>query len=255
MNVSGRSIMKVKLSFLLALFVSSASLVGCQSVVPKFYIPASIGEDQRAKIAKIVGSDEVVLDKQGNVDVDFMRKKYPNYIALGFSEFKGTEVSDDEIKTHAASIGASVVIVFQGYLGNMQTGSVTNAVPIPGAGAIAFNNPIKKDIHEYHMAFLAKYYGKRERIGFDGADLSAELQQKLQRNKGVVVTKVNASEPAFEAEMLLGDVITTIDGVEIINRNSVGLAIREACNKEKPFIIQVIRGENKTKDLTIKSCI
>jgi hypothetical protein len=191
MGVSGRSIMKVKLSFLLALFVSSASLVGCQSVVPKFYKPFVIGEDQRLKIAKPVGTEEIFLDKQNTVDADYVKQKYPGHIALGHSDFKGTEISDDEIKSHAASIGASVVIVVQKYLGNMQTGSVTNAVPIPGAGAIAFNNPVRKDVNAYHMLYLAKYHGKKERIGFNDTDLSAEIQQKLQRNKGVVVTKVN----------------------------------------------------------------
>jgi serine protease Do/serine protease DegQ len=70
---------------------------------------------------------------------------------------------------------------------------------------------------------------KRGRLGFSAQDVTPELAKAfgIERNKGVVVARVEADSPAENAGMKVGDVIVKVNGKEAISsshvRNEIGL--------------------------------
>lgn len=186
---------------------------------------------------------------------DVINDQYSDYRVLGSSDFRSVAVGDYELKSQAATVGASLVAVFSGWVGTVQTGVIGNSVPLKGGGAIGIATAINNDVNEYHAIFLAKYAGKKERIGIEMANLPADVQQRLERNKGVLIVGV-ARGPAFDANILIGDVLVAINGIQVIDIASTGILVRDACRKGDSFVLSVLRGiEGKSRDISIANCM
>ncbi len=64
----------------------------------------------------------------------------------------------------------------------------------------------------------AVYFVKQKfGLGVLVQDLNDSERQELQTNKGVAVRVVVDGTPAFDADILSGDIITTLDGVAVVN--------------------------------------
>jgi len=98
---------------------------------------------------------------------------------------------------------------------------------------------------------------KRGRLGFSAQDLTPDLAEAfgINRNKGVVIARVEADSPADKADMRVGDVIVEVNGRDVSNsaqvRNEIGLLrIGESVK------IQVLRnGKSKTLTATVEDQI
>jgi hypothetical protein len=102
---------------------------------------------------------------------------------------------------------------------------------------------------------LNKDSGNKERIGISTTNLPAEVQQRLERNKGALIVDLIRG-PAFDANMLVGDVVIAINGTQVIDIASMAISITDACRKGGPVVATILRGkEGKQLDISMPNCI
>jgi hypothetical protein len=232
--------------------------VGCSDVVQKTYRSQVIGNDQKDQFQKPADESEITIDRfkfEGASSQELISKKYPAYRVLGASGFKSTGVSDYELKKAALTAGAAVVVLVENWQGTVQTGTLANAIPLVGGGAMAMAVPLTADRFEYAAFFLGKYTGGKDRIGIELKPLTTDMQQKFDRNKGAYINAVAPRGAAFDADMLNGDILIKVADSVVLDAVSAGELIRSSCRKGPPFDIEVLRGaEAKVRKLTISRC-
>lgn len=94
--------------------------------------------------------------------------------------------------------------------------------------------------------FIKQKFG----LGAFSRDLNDSERQDLQTNKGAVVRLVVDGTPAFSADVLVGDVVTAIDGVSITNAQSFGELLRERRGRLVSLSI-VRRGQRIEKSIQL----
>lgn len=78
------------------------------------------------------------------------------------------------------------------------------------------------------MDFGAAYFVKRKwSFGLEPRELTDQERQALQSNRGVAVRLIVDGTPAFDADILVGDLLTEIDGVPITSLASFGALLDE----------------------------
>jgi hypothetical protein len=113
-------------------------------------------------------------------------------------------------------------------------GSVTNMVPVT--------------IHrmDYSAAFFVKM---KVRFGAFFRDLNDEERQKLQTNKGAAIRLVVDNSPAFKADFLVGDIITSINGNKVESSRALLSSLESQTNQAVKF--EIIRN-NSTLEKSIR---
>jgi len=242
------------LSSLLALM-----LAGCASGYKEFYQQAqgATPEAVAARRASPPPATPIVeRSRPGNSQaiLDAYRKR--GYVVIGDSMFNsGTRESDDSAVRQAQDVGADLVLI----LDPTYTGSVTSSVPIttpttttsystgsataygPRGSVTAYGSgttttygsttnyvPVTVHRSDYGAVFFVK---QRFDLGLFFRDLTDSERQELQSNKGIAVRVVVDGTPAYEADILVGDVVTTIDGVSVSNVKAFTDLLRERRGK------------------------
>ena len=77
------------------------------------------------------------------------------------------------------------------------------------------------------------------RLGVRVEELTDEMRQRLKTNKGVYVTVVVKRSPAFAADVIEGDIITKIDGTEVLDGPDFVQLINRY--REKEFTLTIYR--------------
>lgn len=163
------------------------------------------------------------------------------YFVIGQSMFNSGRQEDEySAVRQAQQVGADLVLVLNPHY----TGSVTSSIPITtpttstsyssgtataygpmgpvtayGSGTTttygSTTNYIPITVHR--SDYGAVYFVKRRppKLGVVPRDLTDAERQELQSNKGAVVRIVMDASPAFDADILPGDVITALDGVSV----------------------------------------
>lgn len=245
------------IKIILTIFVSVV-LAGCSTVVEKTYRNITIGSDQKDLFDVPKNVSEIVVERikfEGQDLSELMSTRFPDYRILGFAGFKTAGVGDSELKKQALASGASLVALVSKWEGTFQSGTVASAVPMSGGGALALAIPVMADRFEYQAIFLGKYLGGKDRIGITFKPLPIELQQKLETNKGILIDKVTPRGPAFDANLLAGDVMIKVNGTVVLDQNSSAELIRGACRKSLPFYLSVLRGPDANqRELKVIRC-
>lgn len=117
---------------------------------------------------------------------------------------------------------------FNGWRGlNDASGSYhgRSVVVVPGKSSTQLV-PVTEDSYEIHAVFWRK--GPPPIFGAQVAPLPSSLRAELQQNSGVLVTRIITDSPAFRANILQGDVLTSIDGrpIDSPDRLKAGLEQR-----------------------------
>jgi len=209
--------------------------------------------------------------QSGNIQatVDGYLKR--GYVPIGDAFFNsGRRESDDSAVQHGKDVGADLVLI----LNPKYTGSVTSSVPIttpttttsfstgsataygPGGPVTAFGSgttttygtsttyvPITHHRSDYGAIFFIK---QRFILGTFMRDLKDSERQELQSNKGVAVRLVAEGTPAFDADILIDDVITAIDGVSVSSPKAFSDVLRDRRGKQVSLSI-VRRGQRLEK--------
>ena len=91
---------------------------------------------------------------------------------------------------------------------------------------------------------------QRFELGVFSRDLSDAERQELQTNQGAVVRLVVDESPAFIADLQIGDVVTAVDGVAIVNAQTFNEFLRERGGKQVALSI-VRRGQRLEKTVQL----
>ena len=87
-------------------------------------------------------------------------------------------------------------------------------------------------------------------LGAFSRDLNDAERQELQINQGAVVRLIVDGSPAFNADLLIGDVVTAVDGVAIANAQGFNELLREREGKQVTLSI-VRRGQRLEKTVQL----
>jgi hypothetical protein len=124
-----------------------------------------------------------------------------------------------------------------------------------GSGTITTNGvatsyiPVTVHRSDYAAVYFVK---QRYGLGVFTRDLNDTERQQLQTNKGAAVLLVVDATPAFDADILVGDVITSIDGVSITGTEVLGAYLQE--HRGKTIAISILRGGRRIeKSVTLNS--
>lgn len=196
------------------------------------------------------------------------------YNPIGYSSFtSGRAESELNAIQQAKEVGADLVLIFD----PKYVGSTTTSIPITvpttstaytnssatafGAGGTvtAFGNattttygtttnyiPLTINRSSYGAIFFIK---RHYSLGLATRDLNDNERRMLQTNKGVVIRVVVDGTPAFDADLLVGDIITSVDGLVVSNVTAFDSLMGE--RKGKTVSIRFIRG-TQAMEKTVK---
>lgn len=248
-----------------ALLSALAALAGCASGYKEFYQSNNELDPQKIselRVAPPPSQPLIERARPGNPDdiLDAYAKR--GYIMIGNSMFNsGRPESEDAAIRQGQEVDADLVLI----LNPNYTGSVTSSIPITtpttnttysNATATAYGRggPVTVygsgtsttygtatnyiPITVNRVDYGAVYFIKRKFLfGAFYRDLNDAERQELQTNRGSVARLIVDGTPAFNADILIGDVFTTLDGVVIANSQTLSELLGEKKGKTVTFSI------------------
>jgi S1-C subfamily serine protease len=159
------------------------------------------------------------------------------YAPIGYSSFNSGGASEDMLREHAAKIGAAVVLVYRTQTASM-VGSSNYFMPSLGMS-------ISVPQEHRRFDFLAQYFAKQNpnsvRFGAYYENLTPEQKLKIQSNKGAVISIVIRGTPAYQNDFLEGDIIRSVNDVQVEDAAHFGKLLAE--HEGKVVSVGIIRGE------------
>jgi len=259
--------MKHIISIMLLLFIVS----GCKTTgYNQFYQP-NFDIDSMASVDRLKSNETPKIFASNDLNTDIKILKAKRYLVVGTSSFNGPYEDTEGAIEQAKDIGATVVLIKSEFT---NTESITVPFLLPtssttySSGNAYLGNtygqysgetktygktvvPINKKQSRYDQA--AVYFAKsnqKMKFGFGLKELPANLKNDLERNSGLLVDIVYENTPAFMANVLVGDVIISIDGKAIYNHQTANMIFKEYVTGQGEIELKVIRG-NKIKLLKL----
>jgi PDZ domain len=266
--------MKTKQWISVSLIAISTALAGCASGYKEFYSPNTGIDQQRiAALRAAPPPAQPLVERASPGSFDEIINAYAKrgYGMIGSSNFNsGRDVSEDGAVLQGKSVGADLVLI----LNPKYTGSVTSSIPITtpttsttysnstataygsGGSVTAYGSGVSTTygtstnyipMTVNRVDYGAIYFVKRKYgLGASFRDLNDTERQELQTNRGAVARLIVDGTPAFNADLLIGDVFTSIDGVSIVNTQTLGALLQERAGKAVTFSI-MRRGQSIQK--------
>jgi hypothetical protein len=258
--------------------IAAIVMTGCANGYKDFYKPvpdATPDAIARLRVAPAPAVPEVVRLPPSSPKqlLDTYAKR--GYVMIGSSEFNSGQSEDESAAIRQGqAVGADMVVI----LNPRYTGSVTTSIPItmpttttaystgtataygPRGAVTAYGsgttttygsttNYMPLTINR--MDYAAVYFVKQKfHLGAFARDLNDSERQELQTNKGVVLNLIADNTPAFDGDLLVGDVVVAIDGVSVVNAESYMRLVRERSGK-KISIDLLRRGERLHKEVQL----
>lgn len=244
-----------------------ALLQGCATPFAQFYYDQTGGVDLSKLPSVVLPTSEPQIYRGNDQEQDALKMFEDNYNLVGYSSFNGGNVDENGAVTQAKKVNASVVIWYSKY-----TGAVSGSVPLtlPGTrtsstllsgssygsgGYTSYSGTaytttygtnttyIPYTVHR--SDYLATYWIKMKPpiFGTHIRDLSPEIKQQIGSNKGVLIYAVIKGSPAFEADILKGDVLRKIEDVVVFDEESFQKALTEYQGREVDVLI--VRGDKE----------
>lgn len=195
--------------------IAFLGLCGCASLnsFEKFYVPFrdSASLHDKPWIEPASGTPAIYA-YSGDPEIDNLRAAEAGYIPLGFSEFYGppATMTRREALAQARHVGASLVLIRPQYRSRSFEAApwnIANPTPPPRIPAL-------KDT-------MATYWARADvsklRFGAQIVELTQAQREALKPGTGVLVTVVVRGTPAYDAQILRGDVILKIDGESVVD--------------------------------------
>ena len=192
---------------------------------------------QPADAPQVLESDDI------GRDIKILRSKH--YVVIGHSSFNGGYEDVKNAVLQARRVGATVVLVGAEYT-NTQTSTSTLLVPntqttyhsgsVYGGGSHGSYSgtstshgttsvPITTSQRRYDQeaVFFAKA-AQKIRYGVSLLDLTPEQRLQIERNTGAYIDFIFEETPAFDSNVLAGDILIAIDGRSVRNvEHALGL--------------------------------
>ena len=251
----------------LAAVVIATLLSGCVSGYTTFYKP-SAGATPEVIAAKRAAPPPAIpiVERAQPSDAQTILDAYAKrgYAMIGNAMFNtGRPETEDSAIRQAQTVGADLVLI----LNPKYTGTITSNIPITtpttttsystgtatayGAGGLvtAYGSgttttygtttnyiPIAINRSDYGAVFFVK---QKLGLGLFTRDLNDSERQQLQTNKGAVVRVVVDETPAFNADLLVGDIIVAVDRISISGTKMFNDILRDRVGK--PVSLSLIR--------------
>jgi hypothetical protein len=230
--------------------ICAVFLSGCANGFEQFYQPSPILSKNLTVTRLAPYSGQVSIYSTNNLRDDAQRLQQDKKLYLGSSNFTTTaSASKSQIIAQAKFVQADFVLVSSNYLGSEQafipivhynpgtttttTSNGTVNANAYGSGGYAYGTanyqgnststtsgtysstvvPVTRQRYEYHALFFRTFEAYVLGVGVN--DLTDTEREALQRNSGVKIVLVVNDSNAFMANLLVGDVLTKIDGKEI----------------------------------------
>ncbi len=207
---------------------------------------------------------QIINSRESDVDNDLLKLKSQGYEVIGVSSFIGAKESDKNLIKHANKVGATLVLLVNTYEGRE---TETNTIYMPqtartsyrdaygsGSARTTYNAPINFT-SSYKMIGQGAFYlvknQKELKFGINVSDLTEKVKQQLERNTGALVDVVMDDSPAFYSNIIRGDVIIKIDGIDIKSAADSVKAMEEVDTKSGSSVLTVIRKE-RIKEVVVK---
>jgi len=200
--------MKHLISVIIATFAFALSAPAFANVFKDYYKSSSvdIGNVVQSKTKPQVYSSQ-------DINADCQRMLEDGYTILGVSNFVWTTADTKHAAKFAKKLGASVVLIHYRFQETVAGG--TMIMPMIGGYGGALATPINFHRYEQTAYFFAKTKPGKMPYGIWMNDLTTEQSRDLGTSKGVGVQAVVRGSPAFDADLLAGDIILTFAGRDI----------------------------------------
>lgn len=244
-----------------------ALLQGCATPFAQFYYDQTRGADLTKLPSVVLPTGEPQVYRGSDQEQDALKMLEDNYNLVGYSSFNAGNVNENGAITQAKKVNAAVVILYSKY-----TGSVSGSVPLTlpdtrtsstslsgsayGSGGYAsysgtaytttYGSKTTYIPYTVHRSdYLATYWIKMKPpiFGTHIRDLTPEIRQKIGSNKGVLIYAVIKGSPAFEADILKGDVLKKIGDVAVYDAESFQNVLTEYQGREVDVLI--VRGDKE----------
>jgi serine protease Do len=246
-------------------------ITACASGYQQFYKPyvepknlTDVELLQPGEEPKIFGSND--FDK----DIKILRSKM--YIPIGYSSFNGKYEDESMVKTQARRVSATVVLVNSKYTNTQTTTSplfIQNSSTSYSSGSVYGGGiyggysgtsttygktvvPITTQQQRYDQTavFFIKST-KKLKFGVFIDNLNDTQRRDLERNTGAVIEIVAEGSPAFYSNVLPGDILVKVNGVDVMDAAHALKLISEVSGDAKQAMFTVIRN-NKEKNVVIE---
>lgn len=253
------------------LVFSALLLSACASGYKEFYKPAAGATPEAITALRVAPPPAVPIVERGALgDAQSLIDSYAKrgYVLIGHSWFNsGRDESEDSAVKQGQSVGADLVYV----INPKYTGSVTTSMPLTtpttsttvssgtataygsGRSVTAYGNgtsttygstttyiPVTVHRSDYGAVYFVK---QRFGLGAYFRDLTDSERQQLQSNRGAVVRLIVDNTPAFNSDILVGDVLTELDGLPITNAEGTGELLRQ--RRGKQVTLSLIRNSQR----------
>jgi len=221
--------------------------LGCASPFARFYNQMPTPRDRL-----IYHNDDPKMFSGSDPEKDYIKLFEDGYLMIGYSSFNAGSVHWNGAIAQAKKIKANIVVTYSKYTKtesgviplttpdrNISTttssGSVYGSRGAYGTysgtsqtttyGSSTTYMPYSIDRFEY----LATYWVKAKSPTFGSLfhDLPIEIRQAMGTNKGVLVKAVVKNSPAYDSDIISGDVIKKVGDIEITDKHSFINALRK----------------------------
>lgn len=251
----------------------AVGLGGCASGYSTFYTPVEDATREAVAALRAAPAPSTPkLERATRGDDEAMMARYAKrgYVMIGQSMFNaGSNQSEAAAVKQGQAVGADLVLVFH----PEYTGSVTTAMPLTtpttttsyttgsataygsGGATRAYGTattttygsnttyvPITVNRSDYGAIYFVK---QRFNFGAFVRDLNDSEKRQLQTNRGVVILTVVDDSPAFESDVIPGDIIAAIDGVAVKNEGAFSEMMSE--RRGKAIELEMFRDGQKLR--------
>lgn len=233
----------------------------------------------------ITKSSKVILSKEeptmtfgtgvANIEEDTRRMLEKGYLLIGYSSFNAGNVTKDQAISHAKKVHAERVVVYSEYT-ETQSGTMPLALPdiqnsttsfsgnISGSGGYGSysgsattttygSRTVYMPYHVMRYDYFATYWVKSKpaSFGVHVRNLTNEQKQDIRSNKGISVIAVIQNSPAFNADILVGDIITRVGTYATDNVDSFSTAVKK--QEGEKVTVTLLRNNRKiNKIMTLR---
>lgn len=267
------------------LLVLTVALMGCATIngYEQFYTayfdPFDPSVADHLEVLKEGEEPEIYSTDNFDRDVAWLRSQL--YEVVGYSSFNGAYQNIDNVRTQARNVGASVALVGSTFTETRTTtsslvlpdtsttyttGNVNVNTYTPGSGTSYSSGSYRGtsttygtrvvpyttsvDRYDQNAVFFVKLIEDDRLLGVLFAPLDPTTRSELGRNIGVIVDVVYEGYPAFYANLIPGDVVISIDGNEVRDREHSHQILNQSFKDSSEVHISFIRN-GETQETTI----
>lgn len=228
------------------LILISCFFIGCASPFAEFYNDEMGGLDislpPHNKTYEFSNKEpEIIRANANELDENFISMIEKGFQRVGHSNFNAGNINENGVIIQAKKVHASVILMYSKFshtesgilpltLPDSQTSNTYSSGSVYGSGGGYANYsessttttngstttyiPYNTDRYFYYASYWVKIKTPFS-FGIFSRDLSPETRRKLGRNNGRLILAVLKNGPAWDANILIGDILIKIGDIEI----------------------------------------